>query len=243
MKIRFSSTKLKGSVDAPPSKSMVHRAILCSAFCENPTTVFPVHLSKDCLATIGAIKSLGASVSVYADTIMITPICTLPSSTIIDCNESGSTFRFLLPIAYALGIQTKFLVMPSLAQRPISHLTNLLISNGAIYEDFTIKGKLTSGCFSITGDVSSQYITGLLFALSLLKQPSTLIVTSPLQSQGYVDLTLWVLRQFGINIQVILPTPTDTFCVKYTVHAKETLGYTSPLTLKIESDFSNLAFW
>lgn len=244
MKIRFIPKKLQGCVIAPPSKSMVHRAVLCCAFCKEPTTLFPISFSKDFLATAGAVEALGARICKNEDnSIRIFPTQNLPKTAQIDCNESGSTLRFLLPIVYALGVQSTFLMRPSLAQRPTSDLIDLLVQSGATYQDNVLSGKLQAGSFSITGAVSSQYITGLLFALSLLCEPSELIVSTPLQSKGYVDLTLAVFEKFGVQIQTVLPTTTDAFAIKYCINPVKNLWYTSPHTLLIESDFSNLAFW
>ena len=178
---------LKGEVDIPPSKSAAHRALICS-YLSGGGAVNGIIDSADMRATTGALKALENG------------------SEVIDCIESGSTLRFLIPVAAALGKSVCFTGSGRLPERPIGYYITLLRAHGVECESngclpLKISGKLTGGTFEIRGDVSSQYVTGLLLALPLLDEDSRIVLTSPLQSRPYVDMTLKVLSDFGIKIE------------------------------------------
>ena len=178
---------LKGEVNIPPSKSAAHRALIC-AFLSGGGEVNGIIDSADMKATRGALEALENG------------------SEVIDCIESGSTLRFLIPVAAALGKSVCFTGSGRLPERPIGEYITLLNAHGVKCESdgclpLKISGKLTGGTFEIRGDVSSQYVTGLLLALPLLKEDSSIVLTSPLQSKPYVDMTIKVLRDYGIIIE------------------------------------------
>ena len=178
---------LKGEVVIPPSKSAAHRALICS-YLAGGGAVEGIIDSADMKATQGALKALDEG------------------SEIIDCIESGSTLRFIIPIAAALGKSVTFTGSGRLPERPIGEYISLLEAHGIKCESngflpLKISGKLNSGCFEIRGDISSQYITGLLLALPLLGERSEIILTTPLQSKPYVDMTIKVLNDFNIEIE------------------------------------------
>ena len=199
---------LCGTVKIPPSKSDVHRAIICAALAKGVSTVSPVAFSEDISATIDCIKALGAEVSVDGDKLTINSTKIFENKTaVFDCRESGSTVRFFIPVAAAGGVNGTFNGKGRLPQRPLGVYTDLLpkhgvecITSGGL--PFEIKGQLASGKFDVPGDISSQFITGLLFALPLLDGDSVIHLTSPLQSKGYIDMTISVQKQFGVEIDV-----------------------------------------
>ena len=199
---------LCGTVKIPPSKSDVHRAIICAALAKGVSTVYPVAFSEDISATIDCIKALGAEVSVDGDKLTINSTKIFENKTaVFDCRESGSTVRFFIPVAAAGGVNGTFNGKGRLPQRPLGVYTDLLpkhgvecITSGGL--PFEIKGQLASGKFDVPGDISSQFITGLLFALPLLDGDSVIHLTSPLQSKGYIDMTISVQKQFGVEIDV-----------------------------------------
>lgn len=199
-------SRLCGTVRIPPSKSDVHRAIICAALAKGVSTVSPVAFSEDISATIDCIKALGAEVSVDGDKVTINSAKIFENKTAeLQCRESGSTVRFFIPVAAAGGVNGTFNGKGRLPERPLGVYTDLLpkhgvecITNGGL--PFEIKGQLTSGTFEVPGDISSQFITGLLFALPLLDGDSVIHLTSPLQSKGYIDMTLSVQKQFGVDI-------------------------------------------
>lgn len=205
--VTIKPSRLKGSVQAPPSKSDVHRAIICAALAGGESVISPVAFSEDILATIDCIKALGAEVSVVENKVKIN------SSRIFEiekaempCRESGSTLRFFIPVAAAGGVNAVFNGKGRLPQRPLGVYTELLPGHGVecITEGglpFEIKGRLTPGRFDVPGNISSQFITGLLFALPLLEGDSVIHLTSPLQSKGYIDMTVAVQKQFGVIIE------------------------------------------
>lgn len=205
--VTIKPSRLKGSVQAPPSKSDVHRAIICAALAKGESVISPVAFSEDILATIDCIKALGAEVSVVENKVKIN------SSRIFEneeaempCRESGSTLRFFIPVAAAGGVNAVFNGKGRLPQRPLGVYTELLPNHGVecITEGglpFEIKGRLTPGRFDVPGNISSQFITGLLFALPLLEGDSIIHLTSPLQSKGYIDMTVAVQKQFGVIIE------------------------------------------
>lgn len=203
----ISPSTLKGTVSAPPSKSDVHRAIICAALSQGVCRISPVALSNDIKATIGCIEALGAT------TKMENNVLTVDGSNIytnkkadLFCSESGSTLRFFIPVAAAGGINATFSGEGLLPDRPIGIFLNTLpeagvecITEGGL--PLEIKGQLRSGIFEIPGNVSSQFITGLLFALPLLKGDSEIRLTSPLESTGYIDMTIYTMSKFGVEVE------------------------------------------
>lgn len=178
---------LNGEVTLPPSKSAAHRALIC-AFLAGGGTVEPLSDSEDIAATQAALAALRNG------------------ETEIDCNESGSTLRFLIPVAAALGKSVTFTGKGRLCERPIGEYLRLLPENGVTCQSegglpLSVSGQLTAGRYEIAGDISSQYITGLLLALPLLDGDSEIVLTTPLQSEPYVAMTLQVQRAYGIEIK------------------------------------------
>ena len=199
-KITIIPSKLSGKVVAPPSKSYAHR-ILISAFIRGEkTTIKNIGSSKDVLATISALTSMGAKFEMGDNSVTLLGVSIPTQKVIVDCNESGSTLRFLLPVAAALGINAKFTGKGRLLERPIEDLVLALNEHGANIKDLEVLGKLQGGNYKINAGVSSQYITGLMFALAILSDNSTLELVGNLVSEPYVDITIDVLKSFGFNI-------------------------------------------
>lgn len=206
MDIRISPSKLRGDLSVPASKSCAHRSIICAALAEGVSHLSGVTMSKDIEATIGAMTALGAEFTVNGGDITVKGAGGRKAhDCVIDCNESGSTLRFIIPIAAALGTNTEFRGRGRLPQRPIDIFIRELGKNGVSFGyqntmPFTVSGGLKSGRFEIEGDVSSQFITGLLFALPLLDGDSDIVLTSHLESRPYVDITIDTLRRFGVSV-------------------------------------------
>ncbi len=207
MDIRIEPRKLSGTVKIPSSKSVTHRLLICAALAEGTSVVNGVSFSKDIEATIQAMSALGAEFTVDGDKVTVTGIggkkhC---ASAKIDCCESGSTLRFLIPVAAALGADAVFYGQGRLPQRPITTYIRELTKNGIAFDyqntmPFSISGQLKAGVYELEGDVSSQYVTGLLLALPLLEGDSVIRMLSPLESKPYVDLTISCMRQYGFEI-------------------------------------------
>ena len=231
---------LAGAVTPPPSKSQAHRLLICAALGSARSKVACDSLNDDLRATMDSLNALGASI-VYADgTFDVTPVSCRKGGT-LPCGESGSTLRFLLPIAAALGADATLTGKGKLPQRPMQPLCEALTAHGVeiiehcndAHLPLTCKGRLTGGNYSLPGDISSQYFTGLLFALPLLSSPSNLNIIGELTSASYVGMTLDALRLSGI---VVEPRP-DGF---YIPAAQK---YNVPANLKVEGDWSAAAFW
>ena len=187
MKVKISNSVLNGSVHVPPSKSAAHRALICS-FLAGGGVVKPIINSRDMAATVGIINSLKNSEST------------------LDCIESGSTMRFMIPVAAALGRSVTFVGQGSLLQRTVGEYLDLLPIHGVNVESsgklpLSISGQLKNGSFEVSGDISSQYVTGLLLALASLEGDSAVIMKTPLQSKPYVDMTVKVLSDYGVSIR------------------------------------------
>lgn len=195
-----------GCVRIPPSKSAAHRQVLCAALSRGRCVVSHVDMSEDIKATVGAVAALGTQVHYdeEAGVLTLDGSSLGGQSAVVDCGESGSTLRFLIPIVAALGVPARFLGKGRLPQRPLGVYGELLPAHGVEFRSqgglpLEISGKLKSGVYRLPGDVSSQFITGLLFALPLLDGDSEIVLTSPLESKGYVELTLSILKEFGVN--------------------------------------------
>lgn len=209
MDMLIKSSRLHGIVDIPASKSIAHRILICSALAEGQSQILGLKYSKDIDATIEAMSALGAEFLIGQHCSHIQQVFgieKIPEKAVINCNESGSTLRFIIPVAAALGVETEFHGRGRLPQRPIDIYTRELTKHGITFNynntmPFTISGRLTSGTYEIEGNVSSQFITGLLFALPLIEGDSEIVLTSKLQSRPYVDITIDVMKRFGISIE------------------------------------------
>lgn len=237
MNIKINPTKLKGYVNVPASKSIAHRMLICSALANGKSIIGNINYSKDIEATINAMKALGAEIFTDKNNAEINGIVHIPEKSVIDCNESGSTLRFIIPVATALGIKTEFHGRGRLPQRPIDIYTRELSKHGITFDynntmPFTVSGQLSNGIYKIEGNVSSQFITGLLFALPLLNDDSEIVMTSHLESRPYVDITIDVLKKFGI----IIEETEKGFHIKGNQTYKTYSG-------NVEGDFSQAAFF
>lgn len=205
MDIKISPSVLSGHVDIPASKSCAHRALICASLASGTSVLTGVSMSKDIEATISSMEALGASFTVNGTTVTVTGVQKSSDKAVIDCNESGSTLRFIMPVAAALGTDAEFIGRGRLPQRPIDIYKRELAKNGIRFitseMPYRINGKLHSGIYEIEGNVSSQFITGLLFALPLLEGDSEVRLTSHLESRPYVDITVDILRKYGIEIR------------------------------------------
>jgi 3-phosphoshikimate 1-carboxyvinyltransferase len=238
MKAIVTPSKLRGSIKPPPSKSYAHRALIAAALSNGVSKIENIALSDDIKTTINCLKSIGAEIEIDGMTATVKGIVYAPQKALLDCHESGSTLRFMIPICAALGINARFIGRGKLPSRPIDTYRRELLKHGIKFTfeselslPLEISGKLTSGEFFVEGDISSQYITGLLFALPLLDGNSTVNIMSKLQSRGYVDITLDILEKYGVKVTEI----TDEFSVTPTDFSPE--NYT------VENDFSQAAFW
>ena len=206
-------TKLKGSVVIPPSKSLAHRAIICACLAHGKSVISNIALSDDIIATMECMSSLGAKIKINDGVLEIEGNADrLSSDLIFDCKESGSTLRFVLPIALARNsCHNAFVGRGKLGERPMKIYRDICEEQGITYVDnsllndkhlldLNVKGQLKSREYHVDGGVSSQFITGLLFALPLLEGDSKIIIEGNLQSVGYLHLTLSALKDFGIEI-------------------------------------------
>ncbi len=230
-----SATPLRGKVSMLPSKSVMHRALICASLADDMTELSPLLLSEDIQATLAACQTLLSHIHI-GDSITVAGRHALPEQATVNCRESGSTIRFFLPVAAALGAHVTFTGEGRLPQRPLTPLFELFNQTNFSYIaqgnlPVTLQDQLTPGTLRIRGDVSSQFITGLLLALPLLGD-SILEVTTPLESRPYVDITLDIMKQFGIT------------CSHDNYHTFSVSGtYRSPGRFICEGDWSNAAFW
>ena len=234
MDITIQPCKLSGTVAAIPSKSQAHRLLICAAFANSETTLICPDTNRDIEATVDCLNALGAQISRTAQGYEIGPIAQIPRQAVLNCCESGSTLRFLLPIVGALGVDATFQMAGRLPQRPLSPLWEEMERMGCILSrptETTLRcsGKLRSGKYTISGSVSSQFISGLLFAAALMEGDSRIHITGKLESAPYVTMTQNAMALFGVN--------TKDF------HVKHGRSFHTPGCITVEGDWSNAAFW
>lgn len=209
--LRLSKSKLNGTVKVPPSKSMSHRAIICAALGNGTSIIENIDYSDDINATIDAMVALGAVIDKNNDKLTISGIYREDSIQktvrVIDCNESGSTLRFIIPISLLFDGMTKFVGKGNLGKRPLDTYFDIFKEQGIKYSNIEnelnmiVKGVLKPGEFNLPGNISSQFITGLLFSLPLLDGDSKINITTNIESKGYIDLTLDCMKDFGIEVE------------------------------------------
>jgi len=238
--VKIFPARLNGAVDAIPSKSQAHRALICAALADKPTRVECNGESEDILATAACLSALGAGIERETCAYIVRPLKREGDGGIatLHCGESGSTFRFMLPIVGALGRKVCFTPKGRLPERPLSPLYEELVSHGAELSPqgsvpFYAAGQLTPGRYSLDTGVSSQFISGLLFALPLLDGDSKLVLTGSMESFPYVELTVAMLKEFGVKAEF----DGGVFSIS------GGQMYRSSGVVRVEGDWSNAAFW
>ena len=196
-----------GDVLIPPAKSYGHRSIISAALSNEPSLIHNVDMSEDMKATLNFLKALGGSFEYENRTLHINPINRNIKECEIDCGESGSTLRFIIPILASLGVKAKLTGKGRLPERPLTLYTELLPSFGVNFTSnhlpLELSGQLKSGIFKLRGDVSSQFISGLLFALPMLNGDSEIEIIGSLESGAYIDMTIEMLKLYGVKIEKI----------------------------------------
>ena len=260
--------ELSGTIKIIASKSAAHRLLIAAALSDRPTDILCEELSQDIEATAGALNALGASISYEKDSgkFHVIPIKRNGSASeddlelcTLDVGESGSTLRFLLPVVCALGRKAKIVMHGRLPERPLSPLWEELERHSCMLTrlpdgSVMTSGKLKGGEFTIAANISSQFISGLLFAIPLLKEASRIRLTGAVESKGYILMTIRALEQFGIRTfweeDILRPALADTRehpgggdTAVNDPEADSGLSYRSPGELKVEGDWSNAAFW
>ena len=234
---RITPALLGGTIPAIASKSDAHRLLILAALSRGETRLLMEQRSEDIDATIGCLRALGAAIEILPDGVVVRGIEHPNENPLLDCGESGSTFRFMLSVACALCEHARFTGGGRLPERPIGELMRVMQAHGAAFSaerlPFATAGRLAGGDFSLPGNVSSQYLTGLLLALPLTHQDSTISLTTHLESAGYVDITLHALRHFGVRVRVEHGV--------YAVSGGQAIQ--SPGTLRVDGDWSNAAFF
>ncbi len=234
MDITIKPGKLSGIVNAIPSKSQAHRLMICAAFADVPTTLICPETNDDIQATAACLNALGASIRHREFGYDIIPAKSIPQKVLLDCKESGSTLRFLLPVCGALGVDATIWMSGRLPGRPLSPLWEEMERMGCRLTRPTentvrCEGKLMPGDYFIDGGISSQFISGLLFGTALLKSPCRIHVIGTLESKPYIAMTQQAMQLFGMECSNLEIDGTD--------------GYGSPGTIAVEGDWSNGAFF
>ncbi len=255
MTLTITPTKLKGIVTPPPSKSQAHRLLIGAALAEGESVIRNVSRSQDMDATLRCLTELGAEfetvdtgnvagiqgetlriIGMGANTMSPNRRMALPH---LDCGESGSTLRFLIPIALAVRGGGIFTGRGRLMERPQKPYFDLFDQKGIFYEQkdgvLTVQGRLLPGEYGLRGDVSSQFFTGLLLALPLLDGPSAIIPATQLESEGYIHMTLQAMGRFGVEMPTTMSLPPQ-------YHPQGNQTYT-PAEVTVEADWSQAGFW
>ena len=239
MKVTIYPGKAAGTVSAPPSKSIAHRLLICAGLAKGTSRITGVDYNEDVLATLDCLRALGAVCTVENDTVTIVGADmgnAAPTQTLC-CRESGSTLRFFIPLALLCGKKVAFTGTEKLLSRPLGVYEQLCLEQGFSFNrannELTVQGNLKGGTFRLPGDVSSQFITGLLFALPLTGQESSIEITTPLESKSYIDLTMQALGAFGVRA---------VWRDSQTIHIPGAQQYASR-NMAVEGDYSGAAFY
>lgn len=238
MKIEIEKTTYSGKITAPPSKSAAHRRLICAALADGKSIIHGISQSEDMKATLDCISSLGASVEINGDTVTVVGCDPKKrEKAILNCRESGSTLRFFMPICLLSDKEAILKGSERLLSRPLEPYEEICVAQGMDYvlteNDLTVKGPITSGHFRLRGDVSSQFVSGLMFALPLCDGFSVIELTPPVMSASYIAMTVEALKEFGVRVEV---TEDDRIIIPGGQKYK-------PTECEIEGDWSNAAFF
>ncbi len=235
MDIKITPSALSGGVRIPPSKSAAHRALICATLAEGESRVTPFCTSDDLLATADCLRALGMKVTSDSEGYTVSKADGEKEKE-LNFKESGSTARFLLPVAAALGAEITAVGEGRLPERPMKVICDLLREHNVNCSDdklpISIKGRLSGGGFSLPGNISSQYISGLMMAAPLMEEDVYINPTTSLESVGYIDMTVSAMRRQGVEVE---PTNTGWKIAKGQSY--------KPLNIEIEGDWSQAAFF
>ena len=238
MKATVKKGVARGKISAPSSKSIAHRLLICAALCEGVSTLYGIDDCEDVLATIDCLRTLGADIRGCGGTYAVSgfdPRRAKPKGALY-CRESGSTERFIIPLAALCGEGVKIEAAPQLLGRPMTVYKEIFDSRGlefkALSDSFLVRGPLPCGVYTVRGDVSSQFITGLIFALLKVDGDSKILITPPFESKSYVDITIDTLKKFGA---VVFYESDNVIKIK----GNQRL---SPAEVTCEGDYSGAAF-
>jgi 3-phosphoshikimate 1-carboxyvinyltransferase len=238
MRVRIKPAHAAGSIKAPPSKSMAHRLLICAAMCDGVSRVHGISSCEDVLATLDCLAALGIKTEREGDTVTVygKNLREVTPSDTLRCRESGSTLRFMIPPAMLSGKSTVFYGSESLMRRPMSVYERLFAESSLTYisdgESIVVRGPLTGGEYTVVGNVSSQFISGLLFALPSAVGESRIHITPPIESRSYIELTISALRKFGV---------TAIWEDDYTLYIPGEQKFTAG-EVTVEGDYSGAAF-
>ncbi len=233
MNIKINPTSLSGKAEAPASKSVAHRMLICAALAKGKSIIELNKTSDDIEATAGCLRSLGVIIEKNGNSWSVTPPEAFPDKAELDCGESGSTLRFMLPVVSALGVEATFICQGRLPSRPIAPLLDEMKLHGvSCGSEFPlhVSGRLKGGKFTIAGNISSQFITGLLLALPLCEEDSEIEVLPPVESKPYINITTKILSAFGADIE-------ENGNIYKIRHSDLKSG-----AFRVEGDWSNAAF-
>lgn len=239
MKVEIKPGKGKGIMEAPPSKSMAHRLLICGGLADGESVIEGISGSEDMKATLDCLSAIGAKYRIEGDKVTITgaDIRNIPKEAVLKCRESGSTLRFFIPICLLDGKTFTFTGSEKLLSRPLSVYEEIFKKQNIDFKTSADKiilgGKLKCGTYEIKGNISSQFITGLLFVLPLLEDESFIKLIPPVESRSYIDLTIKALSEYGVKIEW---QDENTLYIKGNQHYK-------PSRTKVEGDYSNAAFF
>lgn len=239
MEVNFTVSTGKGKFAAPPSKSMAHRLLICAALSEGVSEIDNISFSDDIKATAECIKTIGAETEIIGNKIRVTGMVpeNFNENQDLFCGESGSTLRFLIPVVLLSDKKFVFTGSERLFERPLGVYEEIFREQNIFFEHeenrFSIKGVLKSGDYNIPGNVSSQFISGLLFAIPLLKSDSRIFIAPPVESRPYIDMTVDALSKFGISAE---------WENENTIFIPGSQKY-SAARVSVEGDFSNAAFF
>jgi 3-phosphoshikimate 1-carboxyvinyltransferase len=228
----------RGHVEAPPSKSMAHRYLICAALSAGESLIHHVHPSQDILATVDCLRALGATLTWEGECLRVRGVrIGTPPSAPLACRECGTTLRLMLPLCLIGGGEATLTGTKKLLSRPLDAYEDICRERGFLFEkseeSVRVRGNLQAGCYALAGNVSSQYISGLIYALSCVEGESEIRLTTEVESRSYIDLTLRALDTFGVHA-AWRDASTLTVRGGQTYRARE---------VTVEGDWSNAAFW
>ena len=237
MKVKINPCKLQGTIKAPPSKSMAHRLLICAGLSQGESEIKNIAFSEDILATIDCLKSMGAVITMKKDSVKVRGVSPFNSvADVFACRESGSTLRFFIPLSMLSEKENLFTGYGRLMQRPMTVYEGIAEEKGITFlkddRGITVGGALSSGRYTVNADISSQFISGLMFALPFCEGESEIVLEGKISSKSYIDMTAQALSFFGVTI---------IWKNENTLYIKGNQRYTS-CDIAAEGDYSNGAF-